>query len=244
MNSPTITLAQDLGIDHIKANAKKLGIYSPIKSESGSTLGSSETTMLDLARFYSTFANSGLRVEQVAITMITDRDGKEIYRSPTLADRTTKAISPQVAFLMTEGMRSVLKHGTGYAADSVSGYSVGKTGTSNQSKDNWFCGYSSDLTAIVWSGSDDFTPLSGSVHGATIALPIWKEFMTEAAKRKRPDPFSRPPGMVSTVVDPSFGHESKLGMTMWFTEHNLPPSEPSALEALRVNGNYRNVFSQ
>jgi penicillin-binding protein 1A len=244
MNSPTITLGQDLGIDQIVAHAKKLGLYSLVRSESGSALGSSETTMLDLARMYSTFSNRGMKIEQVAITEIKDRNGKQIYLAPTLESRTTRAISPQISYLMTEGMRAVLRYGTGYSASEVSEFAVGKTGTSNQSKDNWFCGYTTDLTAIVWSGTDDFTPVLGTVHGATIALPIWKEFMVKAAVRKRPGPFVVPPGVVRTLVDSSYGSGSEAGVPMWFTEHNLPPSEHSALESLRQNGVYRNVFSQ
>lgn len=244
MNAPAVAIGQELGIEKIMNYAKKLGLYSPIKNETGSILGSSDATMLDLARVYSTFANSGNKVEQIAITSITDRNGQEIYRAPDLAERQANSISPQIAYLITEGMRNVLIHGTGQAASSISHFAVGKTGTSNQSKDSWFCGYTTDLTAIVWSGTDDFTPVDGEFHGSTLSLPIWKSFMSKAIHHRAPEKFIPPPGVIAKSIDPSFGHESAKGIQMWFTENNLPSNEPSALESLRMQGNYRNAFSQ
>lgn len=244
MNSPTVELAQLYGMTPIIKHAKSLGISSPIKKELGSALGASEVTMLELAKSYATFANSGIRSELISIRKITDREGNILYKAPSLSNRQQKALSPQISYLMTQAMKNVFQRGTAYKAYEMSKWAVGKTGTSNLSKDNWFCGFTTDLTAIAWVGTDDFTQILGKSSGAELALPIWKDFMTKAIEKKQPKEIEQPPGVVSVKVNPQFGNKSSNGIDMWFTENNQPQKETSALETLSLKKNYRSIFSQ
>jgi penicillin-binding protein 1A len=245
MNTPTIELGEKLGLGPVIEQARKLGIRTPIKEEFGSLLGSSDTTMLDLARMYSTFANQGKVVEQVAITKILDRRGKTLYQAPGLAERTKEAISPQIAYLMTQGMRAVLAMGTGFTAAHLSGVAAGKTGTSNDATDNWFAGYSRTLTSIVWVGTDEHASIHGDTTGGKLALPIWDRYMTKAFELRKPGGFPAPPGIVTTVVHPKFGNRSPDGVRMYFLRGNEPPADSSALEALSQSADgYRDVFQQ
>lgn len=246
MNTPTIELGQKLGLTDVIAHAKKLGIRSPIKEEFGTMLGSSDATMFDMARVYSAFANAGQLVEPIAIRKITDRDGKVLWTAPVPSERSTSVMSPQIAFLMTQGMRAVLAMGTGYTSAPLANRAAGKTGTSNASTDNWFCGYTPDLVTVVWTGTDEHAQMYGDVTGGKIALPIWDKFMTKYFETHTPKPFAAPAGIVTTTVHPKFGHRSPEGVRMYFQRGNEPADEPSPLEALSLGGGaggYRDVFT-
>lgn len=250
MNTPTVELGEKLGLRPVLEQAKKLGIRSPLKEEFGSMLGSSDLTMMDLARVYGAFANSGSLVELSPITKITDRKGKILWKLETPAERATQVVTPQIAFLMTQAMRAVLQMGTGYTSAHLAGSAVGKSGTSNESTDNWFCGYAPNLTGIVWVGTDEHVPIHGDVTGGKLALPIWDRFMSKAFKHRRPEPVRAPPGVVTTVVHPKFGNRSPNGVRMYFLRGNEPAEGGSALEALSqsseaagaAGAGYRDVF--
>lgn len=245
MNTPTVEIGQKLGLGPVIEHAKKLGIRSPIKEEFGSMLGSSDVTMMDMARVYSAFANGGNLVEQIAIQKITDRKGKTIYSAPSVADRTTRVMTPQIAFLMTQGMRAVLAMGTGYTSAKLSGVTAGKTGTSNDSADNWFCGYTTNHVAITWVGTDEHAKINGDVTGGKLALPIWDRYLTKSFNLRKPRGFRPPSGMVTTYIHPKFGNRSPNGVRMYFQRGNEPPNDSSALEVLSqsTEANYRNIFA-
>jgi penicillin-binding protein 1A len=245
MNTPTIELGQKVGLGPVIELAKKVGIRSPIKEEFGSMLGSSDVTMMDLARMYGTYANQGVMVEPIAITKITDQTGKVLYTAPARDARSARAMTPQTAYLLTQGMRAVLAMGTGYTSAHLSGVAAGKTGTSNDSADNWFCGYGNDLASIVWVGTDEHASIYGDVTGGKLALPIWDKFMTKAFRVREPRPFPAPPGIVTTVVHPKYGSRSPAGVRMYFQRGNEPPADASALEVLSQSegAGYRDVFT-
>jgi penicillin-binding protein 1A len=248
MNTPTIELGQKLGLKPIINYAKKLGIRSPIKEEFGTLLGSSDVNMMDLARVYSSFANSGKQVEPMSITRIEDRDGKILYEAPSAKKRTKRVMTPQIAYLMTQGMRSVLQMGTGYKSAHLSGRAAGKTGTSNDSSDNWFCGYTRNLVSIVWVGTDEHVQIHGHATGGKYALPIWDKLMSSFTTVNKPLPFTRPRGVVTAVIDSHYGNRSPTGIRMSFLRGNEPKrDEAPAAEALshlkQAGGGYRDVFT-
>jgi len=246
MNTPTIEIGQKIGLAPVTTLAKQLGIRSPLKDEFGTMLGSSDVTMMDLSRMYATFANYGRLVEHIAITKITTRDGKVLYAAPKVAARSSAPLTPQIAFLMTEGMRTVLQFGTGFTAGHLANFAVGKTGTSNESTDNWFCGYASNISTVVWVGTDEHVRISGNVTGGKLALPIWEKFMSSAFKVRPPSYISPPDNVVAAVVNPHFGTRTDSGVRMYFIKGNEPPAESAsaALEALSATSaaGYRDVF--
>lgn len=246
MNTPTVELGQKLGLKGVVDQARRLGIRSPIKEEFGSLLGSSEVSMFDLTRMYGAFANQGTLVEPIAITKITNANGDVLYQAPSVKERSSQAVTPQIAFLMTQGMKAVLSMGTGYTSARLSNVAAGKTGTSNDAADNWFAGYTANLVSIVWVGTDEHVPIHGDVTGAKLALPIWDRYLTRTLDVRPPERFRAPPGIVTTVVHPKFGNRSPAGVRMYFLRGNEPPAEASsALEVLSQSegGGYRDVFT-
>lgn len=242
INTSAIEVGYKLGIDAFLKQAKKLGITSPIRKEIGAVIGSSEVTMQDLAVMYGTFANQGVKSRPIAITKILDRKGKLLYRAPSLKRSQDRVISQQVAYLMTQGLRAVFQYGTAYKKNHMARYAAGKTGTSNASKDNWFCGYSSDLVAVVWVGSDESLPLARYATGSSLALPIWDRFMNRAIPYRKSKPIIAPKRIVSKVIHPLYGHLDRAGIKMYFIEGSEPTRDSSDLQTVSKFGKYRSIF--
>ena len=244
MNSPTLELGQKLGMQAVLEHAQKLGVRSPMKSEFGTMLGASELTLLDLARVNSTFANNGVLTELIAISHIEDRNGSVLYRSTDPKDRSEQVISPQIAFLTVQGLRQVLKRGTGWKFNHLSKWAAGKTGTSNESKDNWFTGFTSSLAAITWVGSDDSSPIYGNTQGGTVALPIWADFIEHAQEIYPGAPFEAPEGVQAIRINVKSGVPSDDGLKMWFLEDNIPEKSHTPIKEFSTIKSFRNPLVQ
>lgn len=244
MNSPTIEIAAKIGLESIINRAKSLGIRSPIKNEFGSALGSSDVTMLDLARAYGSYATGGILTELSPISKITTADGTVIWEPQKISGRSKRVLNEQLAYLMVEGMRSVLTVGTGSRSADLAENAAGKTGTSNDSADNWFCGFTPDMVSIVWVGTDEHAPIMANISGASIALPIWDQFVRSSQTIKPPRPFEKPDGIVEAQVHPLYGYRLDKGTKMYFFGNKLPEETESALEKIENSGSrgYRNVF--
>lgn len=245
MNTPTVEIASRVGLPAIITRAKSLGIRSPIKNEFGSTLGSSDVNMFDLARMYSVFASQGRLNEIQGILKVTTSDGQILYDASIQQKAAQQVLPPQISYLMTQGMKAVLASGTGIRSKDLAEIAAGKTGTSNDSTDNWFCGYTSSLTAVVWVGTDEHTPIQANVTGGALALPIWDQFIRSANLLSPIRPLEPPPGVIAQAVHPRYGHRMDGGMTMWFLDSNQPSQTNSALESIesRSRGEYRRVFT-
>lgn len=243
MNATTMEIGEKLGLSKITEHAKKMGIESDIKLEFGSLLGQSEVTLVDMARVYSTFANNGKMIQPTTVSKILDRDGKVLYQAPSKEERSTLALSPQINYLMVQGLRKVLSHGTATRARNLSNIAGGKTGTTNNSIDNWFCGFTKDYVTVVWTGPNRPEPLfRGNIQGSTLALPIWKTIMEHSISTNRPKPFPRPSGVTAMRVHPQYGHRTNTGMEMWFLSGSLPQKKASSLEVLEKRGGIMRGF--
>jgi penicillin-binding protein 1A len=115
------------------------------------------------------------------------------------------------AYLVTSLLKSVVAYGTGRRALAVGHPVAGKTGTTNQSKDAWFVGYSTDLVVAVWVGYDDALPLGASESGAVTALPAWVSFMKGAEADRPQSEFARPSSIVTARIDPETGLLAREG---------------------------------
>jgi len=186
-----------LGPEKVKAMAEQLGVDTSGWKQWGlsQVLGTENTTVLDLASVYATFANRGVRVPPVMVTKVIRADGTVLYQDPHTQQ---KIIEPDVADKMTEMMKGVLTRGTarGNALDRPS---AGKTGTTQDSTDALFVGYTPDLSTAIWTGFGDLEkPSKGYPNGklrevgnvgGTIAAPIWKKYMTTALDGVAPHDF-------------------------------------------------------
>lgn len=207
--------------------AERMGIRSELAEDLTIGLGSSAVTPLELTAAYAPLANGGYRITPVSILKIVDRQGDVIAEE---RPRRTKALDPGVAFIVTDMLKTV--PGPGGTAATVAGYMAGrpvagKTGTSDESRDAWFVGYTPDLVAGVWVGSDANTP-SWREGGGT-AAPIWAAFASKALVRTKFRDWTPPPGVVALEVCALSGRLPN-GACPTVKEWFLPGTEPTEAE--------------
>jgi penicillin-binding protein 1A len=195
INTPAVRLAQIVGVENIRAQARKMGITTPyLPDDLSVALGSSSLTPLEMGTAFSAFANDGHRVEPYGVREILDSGGNVLEQNgPVITD----AMSPETAVTMRSILMQAVSWGTGTRANMAKeGYQTfGKTGTTNEWTDVWFVGGTPGLVTVVYVGNDNHKSL-GRAFGGTIAAPVWKEFMTEAVKiMKTPEKFQVPPGV-------------------------------------------------
>ena len=152
-------------------------------------LGTGQVTALQMADAYAVFANGGYRVQPYLISKVEDADGKVIRQATVPAEHTDdqRVLDPRNVFVMDSMLRDVTRYGTGAAATKALGRNdiAGKTGTTSDAMDGWFSGYGGNVVAVAWMGYDEPRSLGGKEFGATLALPIWIDYM-KVALAKRP----------------------------------------------------------
>lgn len=170
-------------------------------------LGAGSVTPLQLATGYAVFANGGYRVQPYLIDYVTDSQGEIIMRSkPVIAgDAKAQAIDPRTAYVMNHMLRGVATSGTGARASATLGRNDigGKTGTTNDSHDAWFAGYTPDLVGVAWMGFDRPRSLGSGETGGGVSMPIWINYMREALEGKPQVPLGPVPDGLQ-VVDGDF----------------------------------------
>jgi membrane carboxypeptidase/penicillin-binding protein len=202
LNSATSRLAEAVGLDRIRDMGEKLGIPD-LPAYPSIVLGGVEVSPMQLASMYAILANEGMEVQPYAVTAVVDQQGKVIEGHELKAQQ---VLSPELAYMIDFMLEQVINHGTGYAARKA-GFTrpaAGKTGTTNDSKDAWFAGFTPNLLAVVWTGFDQKEALG--LTGAEASLPAWTDFM-KAATASRPElDFSVPADIVVAKVDPLTGY--------------------------------------
>jgi len=163
------------------------------------TLGSGSVTPLQMACAYAVFANGGFTVAPRLIQKITDARGNVLWEAPRQPARQEdqRAIDVRNAFIIDSMLREVVRSGTGAAASQRLGRTdlAGKTGTTSDAVDGWFAGYAGNVVAVSWMGYDQPRSLGGREFGATLALPIWIDYMRQALSGKPPSERRPPPGV-------------------------------------------------
>jgi len=183
LNTVAVRLTLDAGPDMVAATARRLGMKSPLRKDASLALGTSEVSLLDLTGAYAAFANGGYVNEPYAIRRVRTGGGKVLFQR--IDARSDVAIPRASVAAMDDMLRAAVAMGTGRRA-AIPGRTVaGKTGTSQDFRDAWFVGYTSDLTAGVWVGNDDGRTMNRVVGGA-LPAEIWREVMTAAYERKAP----------------------------------------------------------
>ncbi len=212
-NLATINLVNDIGLGTLLRELKKFGIKN-LPHDLSIALGTISLSPLELAHYYTSFANHGLQIQPHLIISI-EKSGLQIYKKKELSRYIT---SPKQAFIMTTILRDVVRHGTGRKA-AVKGLEVaGKTGTTNKSMDAWFAGYSPTIETIVWFGNDDNTPMYKGETGGRVSGPAFAKYYEQLLRLypQIPRKFTKPPGVI----------EVKIGRyTEYFTDISKPPVE-------------------
>jgi len=225
MNMPALHTMLKVGTKNVVDWAHHLGIKTPLKEELGTALGSSCVTPWELTSVYTTFARMGLRPEPVFIKRVVDRDGKvlEQHASPNdpwqthdqrlsafyrfLEEKPKRLIEPDQAYIAHWLLTQVATRGTAARAATLHRPVAGKTGTTNDSFDTWFAGYTSSLVTTVWVGYDtNEYPLSVGEQGGRTSLPIWLEFMGKSLEGKVEPEWSAPAGICNVRVDGKTGY--------------------------------------
>lgn len=177
--------------------AHAMGIASELPHTQSLALGAGEVTPIELVNSYASFAAGGVAAPPRIIARVGDEpvppaEGRQVLR-------------PEVAYIVTDMMRSVVDEGTATKASKLGLPLAGKTGTTNDSRDAWFLGVTPDLVAGVWVGHDDFSPLGKGESGGRAAVPVFMDVMRAASKRTTSRSFPRPPGVVQVRIDKTSG---------------------------------------
>lgn len=184
-------------------------------------LGTPELTPLELATATSAFANYGVIIEPFLIESIATQDGTLLYRH---IDRRRRVLSPQIAYQIHDLLAGVVDAGTASSLRSqfgLKGPLAGKTGTTNDYKDTWFTGYTTEATATIWCGFDRPKPIMPAGYSSRIALPAWAAVMAPSFKAYPPRPFNPPPGLQRVQMKRQttsfffFKKESASGRAEW-----------------------------
>lgn len=228
-NLMTVRLAQTIGMDKVVNYAEKFGVVDSMPAVLSMSLGAAETTVLKLTNGYSELVNGGKKVTPTLIDRIQDRRGKVIYRRddrqctecqnvvyngqtpPELPDNREQLADPASAYQIVSILEGVIQRGTGRRMRNLQFPLAGKTGTTNDSRDAWFVGFTPDLAVGVYVGFDDNRSLGGREQGASAAAPIFQEFMTHAMEGVTPVPFRTPPGIRMVRVDAKSGLPAQSG---------------------------------
>lgn len=175
VNSVPVKLTKIYGIDSVLDMAGRLGVGTKLKREYSTVLGGSEMTLMDLTNMYAVIWNDGASVHPYSITKITKPDGTVLYeRNPS---EPIQILQPNTVSSMQELLADVVNSGgTGHRA-AAPGVLGGKTGTSNDNRDAWFIGATTDYVIGVWVGNDDFSPMSSKITGGTIPAEIFKDIV-------------------------------------------------------------------
>ena len=202
------------GLNRVVNLSRRMGIKSPLDPVPALSLGSSGVTVLELTSAYGIFANGGIQTKPVHIQYVLDTAGKIIYTSDNNQDQRTQVLDEKVAYQITSFMEGVIQDGTGRRAKrmGLTRPAAGKTGTTNDNVDAWFVGYTADLVVGVWVGFDKnrLSRRNYNQEGAKAALPIWAQFMIDAARGPE-KPFRVPKGIVFREIDKKSGLLRKAG---------------------------------
>lgn len=244
-NLMTVRLAQAIGMDKVKVTAETFGVVDNLKPYLPMALGAAETTPLRMATAYGMLANGGKRITPTFIDRIQDRTGKTIFRHDNRACDTCAGIAwapgtavpavpenrDQVAdarniYQMVSIMEGVVQRGTAAKLASLGKTLAGKTGTTNDSNDAWFVGYSPDLVVATYVGFDQPRSLGDNETGGGLSVPIAKEFLEVALKDQPNKPFPIPPGLSRVRVNAITGDIAEPGDKKAIWESFIPGTEP------------------
>lgn len=227
-NVTTVRMADQAGLDKVVDVVKKFGVNDSPQKIYSLVLGSTETSVVRLASAYGMMVNGGKKITPVMIEKIQDRNGKTIYRRdkreckdcfisdlaayyetkeisqlplPVLDETKEQITDSATAYQITYMLQGVVERGTAARAKSIGKIIGGKTGTTNNSYDSWFVGFSPDLVAAVYIGFDNPKSLGSEETGASVALPVFINFMKEALKDKPSTPFRVPNSVKLVKID-------------------------------------------
>ncbi len=201
LNTIAAQLVMESGPKQVIETARRLGIQSPMQANASIALGTSEVSLLELTSAFSPFANGGYRATPWLIRRVTTASGDILYERPS--SEMPLVVQPREMGMMNAMLKSVVSSGTGTAARLDGWEAAGKTGTTQNSRDALFVGYTANLITGVWFGNDDGEPMK-KVTGGGIPAETFAGFMTAAHIGVPPAPlpgnYERQPDAASDVI--------------------------------------------
>lgn len=217
-NLMTIRIAQDIGMDTVARYSENFGVYDRLSPFLANSLGAQETTLFKMVAAYAMFANGGERVEPTLVDRVQDRRGTTIYRhdqrqcetcgqpnlplgkAPGIVSNRERVIDAITAYQLTSMMQGVVLRGSAKGVR-LPVPVAGKTGTTNDAKDVWFVGYTSNIVAGCYLGYDSPRSLGRGAFGGTLCVPVFQAVMREAVKQYGGTNFAVPPGGHFVKID-------------------------------------------
>ncbi len=211
-NLMTIRLAQEVSMPVVAGYAERFGVYDDMGPFLANSLGAEETTLYKMVTAYAMFANGGERLQPTLVDRIQDRFGKTIYRhderdcvdcssaalvpgtAPRIVSNRSRVMDPITAYQLTSMMKGVVDRGTASGVIKLPVPTAGKTGTTNEARDVWFVGFTSNIVAGCYIGYDRPRPLGRAAYGASMCGPVFQEFMEKAVEKYGGGPFTVPEG--------------------------------------------------
>ncbi|MEW6271556.1 MAG: PBP1A family penicillin-binding protein [Thermodesulfobacteriota bacterium] len=203
LNTASVRVAMDVGIDRLRDHLRIFGFPTEFPRHLSLALGTSEVTLLDLTRAYGVFATMGRRFDPVFVSSVSDAYGQP-SDFPGSRPRFSRVLNPATAYVVADMMRGVIESGTAREAKKLGRPAAGKTGTTNESMDAWFVGFTPELLVGVWVGFDAERTL-GSYTGGRAAAPIWTEFMERALEGRPVREFAKPDDVTLVRIDAATG---------------------------------------
>ncbi len=218
-NLMTIRLAQEVGMDVVADYAERFGVYERMSPFLANALGSEETTLFKMVSAYAMFANGGERVEPTLVDRVQDRYGKTVFRhdnrecqncddptvprskSPTITSNRERVMNAVTAYQLTSMMQGVVERGTASGAINLPVPVAGKTGTTNDAKDVWFIGFTSNIVAGCYIGYDTPRSMGRGASGGGMCGPVFQQFMSKAIKKYGGGKFRAPEECLFIKID-------------------------------------------
>ena len=257
-NLMTVRLAQTVGMETIAEYARRFGLAENMPEQLSMALGAAETTLLNLTTAYAMLVNGGRRITPTIIDRVQDRRGSTVFRhdrrecpgciavswhdqrAPEVVDDRAQVIDPVTAYQLVSILQGVVLRGTGVRIRAVGKPLGGKTGTTNQSRDAWFIGFSPDMAVGVYVGFDTPKSLGRRETGSSVAVPIFRDFMAAALADQPGIPFRIPSGVRLVRIDAATGTLAGPGRRGVILEAFRPGTEPSGeRQVLDSPGSYR-----
>jgi penicillin-binding protein 1A len=203
INTCTVDIIMKITPGKVIQMARTLGISTPLTNSLSLALGSSDVTLQEMVSAFATFASGGIKTSPYIIAKILDKDGKILEQH---IPEQKEVLSPQTCFIITNMLRGAIERGSGWYAKNLGRPCAGKTGTTNNSTDAWFIGYTPQLAAGVWIGYDDQSMSLGErTTGGVIACPIWTQFMKRALDGEPILNFAQPENIELALIDSHTG---------------------------------------